>query len=134
MVEPYLSFCGEANEAIEFYEKVFNGKDKKIMRYKDMPANPNFPIDYAAKELVLHAEMIIDGTKINFSDTQSNAVPGNMISLAIQFKTAQEVIDAFNSLKDGGEVLMEVGPQFFSPMYGWVKDKYGVGWQLIHTK
>jgi len=102
-----------------------------IMHYKNAPPNPHFPINDEMKELVLHAEMYIDGIKFNFSDTQDEVIPGNMISLAIKFKTSQEVIDTFNKLKECGEVLMDVGPQFFSPMYGWVKDKFGVGWQLI---
>ena len=49
----------------------------------------------ALKELVLHAEIDIGGTMVHFSDTQDTAIPGNMISLAIQSGTAQEVIYAF---------------------------------------
>jgi len=44
----------------------------------------------------------------------------------------EEVIDTFNKLKEDGEVLMELSQQFFSPMYGWVKDKFGIGWQIIY--
>jgi uncharacterized glyoxalase superfamily protein PhnB len=54
-----------------------------------------------------------------------------MISLAADFATADEVVQTFHQLKEGGEVLMELSPQFFSPMYGWVKDKFSVSWQLI---
>jgi PhnB protein len=131
MVEPYLNLQGKSNEAIEFYEKVFNGQGKAIMRFKDAPPNPDFPVADELKDLVLHAEMIINGTKFHFSDTQQNVVPGNMISFAVTFTAAEEVKDVFNQLAAGGEILMELAPTFFSPMYGWVKDKFGVGWQLI---
>lgn len=134
MVQPYLYLNGNCSEAIDFYEKVFNGENKKIMRYKDAPANPNFPVPDEMKELVLHAEMNINGTQFNFSDSTEKIIPGNMISLAVSFDTTEEVVAAFNKLKTGGEVLMELAPQFFSPMYGWVKDKFGVGWQLICQK
>lgn len=59
---------------------------------------------------------------------------GSMISLAVDYKTEQEVREAFEQLKQGGEVLMELAPQFFSPLYGWVLDKFGVSWQLICLK
>lgn len=131
MVEPYLNLTGKSGEAIAFYEKVFHGEDIRVMHFKDAPPNPEFPIPEEKKDMVLHAEMIIRGTKFNFSDTQENVIPGNMISLAVRFPTADEVTDVFNQLKEGGEILMELAPQFYSPMYGWVKDKYGVGWQLI---
>lgn len=35
-----------------------------------------------------------------------------MISLAVDYKTEQEVREAFEQLKQGGEVLMELAPQF----------------------
>lgn len=134
MVQPYLYLNGNCSEAIDFYEKVFNGENKKIMRYKDAPANPNFPVPDKMRELVLHAEMNINGTQFNFSDSMEKIIPGNMISLALSFGITDEVVSTFNKLKEDGEVLMELAPQFFSPMYGWVKDKFGVGWQLICQK
>ena len=131
MITPFINFSGRCNEAIDFYEKVFNGQDKQIMRYKDAPPNPDFPIPENMKEYVLHAEMTIAGTRVNFSDTQQDVVYGDIISLAVSFPTIDEVKDTFNKLKEGGEVLMDLSPQFYSPMYGWVKDKYGIGWQII---
>ena len=131
MITPFINFSGRCNEAIDFYEKVFNGQDKLIMRYKDAPPNPDFIVPENMKEYVLHAEMTIAGTRVNFSDTQQDVVYGDIISLAVSFPTIDEVKDTFNKLKEDGEVLMELSPQFYSPMYGWVKDKYGIGWQII---
>lgn len=131
MVTPFINFSGRCNEAIDFYEKIFNGQDKRIMRFKDAPSNPDFPVLEEMKNYILHAEMVICGTKVSFSDTQPEVVPGNMISLAVDFPTEADVRDAFDKLKEGGEVLMELCPQFYSPLYGWVKDKFGIGWQII---
>lgn len=131
MITPFINFTGRCNEAIEFYEKVFKGQDKRIMRFKDAPPNPDSPVPEEMKNYVLHAEMVICGTKVNFSDTQQDVVPGNLISLAVNFPTEDEVRDVYNKLKEDGEVLMELSPQFFSPLYGWVKDKFGIGWQII---
>lgn len=132
MVEPYIYLSGKCSEAIDFYETVFGGKDKQIMRYQDMPPNPEFPVAPAMRELILHGELTIAGTRFSFSDSyEETVVPGNQISLSINLATPDEVADLYHKLQDGGEILMELGPQFFSPMYGWVRDKYGVGWQLV---
>ena len=131
MIEPYIYFNGNAKQAIDFYERIFKGEDKQIMYYKDVPENPEFKIPDSMRERVLHSEMTISSTKVHFSDAQNEMTPGNNISFAMQFDTPQEVRDKFNALKDGGEILMELAPQFFSPMYGWVRDKFGISWQLI---
>ena len=131
MVEPYLNFSGKSNEAIEYYEQVFGGTNKKVMYYKDAPANPDFIIPDYMKDLVLHGIIEIEGTVFHFSDTQQNTTVGDAISLLINVKTAERVLEIFAALKKDGEVLMEAEPAFFSPMYGWVKDKFGIGWQII---
>jgi len=131
MIEPYIYLNGTCAEAVDFYEQVFEGKDKKVMYFKDMPQNPNYPVPSELKELVMHAEMLIHGTRVNFSDIEEKVVASNMISLAVRFSNPDYVVGTFNQLKEGGEICMALGKQFFSPMYGWVKDKYGVGWQLI---
>lgn len=131
MLTPFINFSGRCKEAITFYEKVFDGQDKRIMHFMDAPPHPDYPIPENMKEYVMHAEMLISGTKVSFSDTQEEIVPGNMISLAINYPTVDLVKNIFDKLKEDGEVLMELSPQFFSPMYGWVKDKFGIGWQII---
>lgn len=131
MIEPYIYFNGDAKEAIEFYERVFKGEGKQIMYYKDAPSNPEFNIPDSMRSYVLHSEITINSTKVHFSDSMTETTKGNNISFALQFHTPDEVKDKFNELKEGGEVLMELAPQFFSPMYGWVKDKFGISWQLI---
>ena len=134
MVTPFLNFAGQANEAIGFYEKVFHGTDKKVLRFGDGPANLDFPVPEELKNHVLHAEMTICGTKVSFSDTQEDVGGGGMISLAVDFQTQEEVRAVYDQLKEDGEVLMELAPQFFSPLYGWVADKFGIGWQIICLK
>jgi PhnB protein len=42
-----------------------------------------------------------------------------------------EIKRIFEELKDGGEVLMELQQTFFSELYGIVKDKFGIIWQIL---
>lgn len=131
MVEPYINFNGQANEAIDFYENVFSGTNKKVMLFSDMPADPNNPLPDNIKNWVGHAEMTIRGTVFNFSDTQPFANPGDMISLMVRFSAVEEITEIYNKLLDSGVALMELEPQFYAKAFAWVKDKFGVGWQLI---
>lgn len=131
MVTPYLNFNNNASEAISFYEEIFGGTNKKVMLYKDAPPNPEFNLPDEMIDLIMHAEMDIENTKFHFSDTFQNTTVGDMISFAVTVASAERVIELTNRLKVGGTVIVEAEPAFFSPMYGWVKDKYGIGWQLM---
>ena len=55
------------------------------------------------------------------------------ISFHVKCKTAEEVDAIWAKLSPGGKVLMELGSYPFSERYGWVQDKYGVSWQVIHA-
>jgi PhnB protein len=54
-----------------------------------------------------------------------------MILFNVFMETENEVREAFENLKAGGSVLVDLGPQFFSKMYGSVVDRFGISWQLI---
>jgi uncharacterized glyoxalase superfamily protein PhnB len=54
--------------------------------------------------------------------------------LLVQRGSPDEIKRWFNGMKDGGSVRMELGPQFWSKLYGFVMDKFGVGWQFGLTE
>jgi PhnB protein len=131
MISPAIHFPGTCEEAINFYEKVFEATDKQIEFFRDAPSNPGFAITEDMKDQVMHASMTISGTPVNFSDTQETTDAGNMICLNVFFQTTDEVCRVYDGLKDGGKIIVELGPQFFSAMYGSIEDRYGIKWQLI---
>jgi PhnB protein len=53
------------------------------------------------------------------------------ITLSISAKTAAEADKLFNGLADGGQVTMPLAKTFFSPKFGMVADKFGVGWMVL---
>lgn len=131
MVSPTIHFPGNCSKALLFYEKVFNGTDKQVDLYRNAPPNPGFPVTEEMKDLVMHASMTICGTNFNFSDTMDKTIAGNMICFNIFFQTADEVCSVFHKLKENGSIVVDIGPQFFSSMYGSVVDQFGMKWQLI---
>lgn len=132
MISPAIHFSGGVcKEAIDFYERVFKGTNKFIDYDKDAPVGSGITVSEDTMDYVMHAGLTICGTQVNFSDTNEEVSSGNMMCLNVFFKSKDEVSEAFEGLKKDGEIVVELGPQFFSPMYGSIVDKYGVKWQLI---
>jgi predicted 3-demethylubiquinone-9 3-methyltransferase (glyoxalase superfamily) len=55
------------------------------------------------------------------------------ISYMVTFPTSEEVETLWNELVEGAEVLMPLDTYDFSERYGWLKDKHGVSWQVMHS-
>lgn len=128
---PYLSFNGNCEEAVYFYQSILGG-EAQILHFKDAPPNPKFPVQDHLKDLVLHAELRKDGHIIRFSDTFPGIpfTPGNTISFSLEFDTPEETKNVFEALSLDGQVEMELQKTFFSPLYGKFTDKYGIHWQV----
>lgn len=131
MIIPFIIFAGQAGEAIAFYETVFDVKDKKVHLFKDMPEDMKRHFSRDTDHYVMHGEMVINGTQVWMGDTAEGITPGDMVSISVPLPSPEEVRETFNKLKAGGEVCMELEPTFYSPLFGTVKDKFGVIWHLI---
>lgn len=66
---PYLVMDGNAQEAIEFYERALGAKVLFKQTFGEMPENPEFPIPADVKERVSHAMLKVGETDLMFSDT-----------------------------------------------------------------
>lgn len=131
-VDVYLNFDGNCREAAEFYAEAFRTEKPKIMTFGEQPPNPDYPLPEEAKDLVMHTRLTISGSNVMFSDTYPGYpfTQGNNITLAVVSKDMDEVKTAFNNLKEGGTVGMELQETFWSPCYGQLTDKFGIGWQF----
>ena len=131
-LNPYLIFDGNTREAFHFYEKALGGKVIGIMTFGDMPEDPNFPLTDDMKNRVMHAHLQVGETNLMFSDTYEG-MPyqiGNAIQMAIHPTDEVRAREIFAALEDGGEVIMPLQKTDWSPLYGQVKDKFGVIFQV----
>lgn len=133
-VEVYLNFNGNCREAVAFYEDVFNTDKAEIMTFGETPQNPDYPLPEEAKDLVMHTRLIVFGSRIMFSDTFPGMPfsTGNNITLAVVSDDEEQMRQAFDKLKEGGNVRMELQETFWSKCYGSLTDKFGVEWQFSH--
>ncbi|MDR2903043.1 MAG: glyoxalase/bleomycin resistance/extradiol dioxygenase family protein [Clostridiales bacterium] len=136
-VRPYLTFQGECNAAIDLYKRAFQTEVIQIMRFKDMPPNPAFPIPADYQEQVLQCTLKMGGDFIRLSDCGPqqplNDTESERISLAIE-GSIDEVKFAFSVLAENGRVGMPLAETFYSPCAGVVFDQFGVMWNLVAQK
>ena len=133
-VEVYLNFNGNCREAVAFYEGVFNTDKAEIMTFGETPQNPDYPLPEEAKDLVMHTRLIVFGSRIMCSDTFPGMPfsTGNNVTLAVVSDDEEQMRQAFDKLKEGGNVRMELQETFWSKCYGSLTDKFGVEWQFSH--
>ncbi|TVY11716.1 VOC family protein [Paenibacillus cremeus] len=131
-VDAYLNFNGNCREAVEFYAQVFGTEAPKFMTFAEVPPNPEFQLPEEAKNLIMHTRLNIAGSNVMFSDVFAGMpfTVGNNISLAYVNDDGAALHSAFNQLKDGGTVQMELQETFWSKNYGMLTDKFGIQWQF----
>jgi len=124
---PCLWFDNDAEEAVNFYIKLFeNSRINEVIKYGNAgyeyhhkPADSIMTIEF---ELANQKFLALNGGPIfKFSEA---------ISLFVYCENEDKFDFLYNELKKDGMVLMEAGKYEWSPKYAWVKDKYGLSWQL----
>ena len=135
-MEFFINFDGNCREAVEFYAKTFKSTVNHLMTYSQVPPSENYTVPEADKNRVMYAGIPLGDIVMMFSDVPSGSkfIQGNNISLTYSVDSKDEVARIFNELKVGGEVMMELQPTFYSEMYGMVKDKFGIIWQILYYK
>ncbi|HEY2389158.1 MAG TPA: VOC family protein [Candidatus Binatia bacterium] len=131
-IQPYLFFEGRCEEAIEFYRRALGAKVEMMMRYKDGPEPPPpGMLPPGSESKVMHASFQIGDTTVLASDGRCSGTPrfeGFSLSLTVADEAQAE--RCFNALADGGEVRAPLTKTFFSPRFGMVADRFGVGWMI----
>lgn len=134
-VEPYLSFEGRCDEAIEFYKSALGAKVEMLMRFKDMPESPQSgksPPEMLDK--VLHSSLRIGDSVVMATDggkcsEKKGHFAGTTLSLTVPDDA--EARRRFSALAENGTVTMPLGKTFFSSLFGTVTDRFGVPWIVI---
>ncbi len=134
VVQPYLFFGGRCEEALEFYRRTLGAEVESLIRFKENPdPQPNMPDCF--EEKVMHAVVRIGATTFMASDgrCEGEAVfEGFSLSLSVPDEAAAE--RAFSALGEGGLVTMPLEKTFWSPKFGMLTDRFGVGWMVSVTR
>jgi len=131
-IQPYLFFNGNCEEAVEFYRKALGAEVEMIMRFKDSPeAPPPGMVPPGWENKVMHSSLRVGQTTVMASDGCGPEKTGfNGFSLSLSVATEAEANRYFNALADGGKVTMPLNKTFWSPCFGMLEDKFGIGWMV----
>ena len=113
-ITPFLWFDGKAEEAMNFYISIFkNSKIVSVSRYGEGGPGPKGTVMTGTFQLEGQQFMALNGgPHFTFSPA---------ISFFVNCETQQEVDELWEKLSEGGE----------KQRCGWLKDKYGLSWQVI---
>jgi PhnB protein len=131
-ITPYLFFNGRAEEAAEFYRGALDAKVLMLMRYAESPeAPPPGMVAPGSENKVMHMTLQIGDATLMGADDCTGAQPiFQGFSLSLSPPDAAQAQRVFNKLADGGKVQTPLGKTFFSPCFGMVEDRFGVGWMI----
>ena len=130
-VQPYLFFDGRCEEAVDYYRRVLGAEVKELMRWKDNPNPEQCMVGPDNLSKIMHMRFEIGAATILASDGRCEGKPSfHGFSLAIQVPSEAEAERKFNALADGGQVQMPLAKTFFSPSFGMVADRFGIGWMI----
>lgn len=128
-ISTMLMFTGRAEEAIEFYTKLFEGSAVEFLqRYDENFPGPAGKVVHARFRLGDQPMMAMDSNvEQPFTFTPS-------MSLFVTCPSAAEVDRLYGALNEEGSALMELNEYPFAKRYAWVQDRFGVSWQLMYTE
>ena len=131
-LQPYLFFNGRCEEAVEFYKSALGAEVEMLLRVKDSPdAPPPGMYPPGSEEKVMHACLRIGDLAFMASDGCAfGPMEFKGFSLSLSVGDAASADRLFDALARGGAVQMPLGETFFSPRFGMVTDRFGVGWMV----
>ena len=131
-IEPYLFFNGRCEEAVEFYKKALGAEVVMLMRFKESPEPPQAGmLPPGSENKLMHASFRVGDTMVMASDghcTGKTDFQGFCLSITVP--TEAEADRKFAALAEGGQVQMPLAKTFWSPRFGMVADRFGVGWMV----
>ena len=124
-----ISFQGNCDEALTFYQEALGAEVKYVAYFRDAPQDSGMD-ESLPPDFVMHSEVSIFGTQITMTDGGAAPITGDYLSLMISLDSAEEVTSVFNKLADGGQVIEALDQQFWAALCGDVQDRFGINWHI----
>jgi PhnB protein len=133
LINPYINFNGNAEEAFNFYKSVFGGEFATIMRFKDM-ASLEFPVAENEANKIMHIALPIGKNVLMANDVPEHMGKTNenenRSKISIGAESKEEADNLFNGLSVGGAIEMPISDSPWGSYFGMFRDKYGIEWMV----
>ena len=127
-LNPYLSFRGQAREALEFYRSVFGGEHAITTFGEFGEAPPGVEADS-----VMHGQLETPmGYTLMISDVPGGMelTVGNNVTLSLSGDDAEALRGYWQRLAEGGTVTFPLEKQMWGDEYGQLEDRFGIAWMV----
>ena len=125
-LNPYITFAGDAREALEFYQQVFGGT-------LDVNTYAAFgQADTPLADKIMHGMLETpSGFTLMGADTPTgDHRPGNNISVSLSGDDESELRGYWEKLSDGATVSVPLEKQMWGDVFGMCTDRFGVTWMV----
>lgn len=131
-VAPYLFFGGRCEEALAFYEQALDAKTIMKMKFNESPAPvPEGVLQPGFESKIMHATFTVGAMTLLASDGCDDKSKFEGFRIALTLPSTDACEKCFEALKEGGKIDMPLTKTFWSPLYGMITDKFGVGWMVM---
>lgn len=131
LLNPYISFPGNAREAMEFYERVFGGT-LTLNTFAEFGEQ-----DSSIADKIMHGKLDTDsGLTFMGADVPPGTEhqPGNHMAMSLSGDDADELRGYWEKLSDGGTVSVPLEKQMWGDEFGMCKDRFGIEWMVNITQ
>lgn len=133
LVHIYVNFPGTTEEALRFYETVFQTRIAMMQTFGDTPFIQNAP--ESAKKKIMHAQLpLTESVHLMASDAVEGFGPpfkaGNNVHISLVAKDKAEADRVFQALGTGGQIMMPIGNAPWGAYFGMCVDRFGVQWMV----
>src|SRR5687767_3441183 len=126
-LNPYISFDGNAREAMEYYKQVLGGT--LVLNTFGELGSP----DPEGADKIMHGMLETDsGFTLMGADTPPGMEhqPGNNFAVSLSGDDSDELRGYWEKLSDGGSVSVPLEKQMWGDEFGMCQDRYGVPWMV----
>jgi PhnB protein len=125
---PHLNFRGNARAALAFYQAAFDGQ-VTIVTYQDAGQAER---DDEAGQVMWGQVATAGGMRVMAFDVPASRPwhPGENAMYVVVGGAHDEITGAWDRMLDGATVLQPLAPSPWAPLYGMLKDRFGVTWVL----
>ena len=132
-ITPTLNLGGTCREAIQMYEKAFEGKITCLISYREANDPAYLPLlSEEQKDYIYHAELVLGNQRIIMSDhvdIEFTVCYSNF--LTIMYDTKEEVQRAYEVMKAGSKTIYEMEATPYSSCRVVFVDKFGIRWGIM---
>jgi PhnB protein len=127
-LNPYISFDGNAKEAMDFYKNAFGGQlTMNTFKEGGMPGDP------ADENKIMHAMLVADnGITLMASDTPKGWAynPGTNVSISLSGENEAELKGYWEKLAVDAKIDQPLVPAPWGDQFGMLTDKFGIRWMV----